>query len=378
MNNIPDLTPEDNPNVIGYDEYGCPIYTNEYMKEQMKKPVDYADIYNSIVTIKEKELKDKAFDAMLKGTISSLKEEKLSQKDIEMKNANFPEYKEPEIADYFKEKNEAIEKQNILLSKAKKTEISESHSVANKTELTESKETPKIEIPKKHNHENNVNARSDTRQEILKNAQELDEEYLALIDTVEIVTARLMLKLDPEANIKTVRSRLNRLVDQKKIKQKKPNKISGGQVCYHSNNYKPSALDRHNLWIASTMIWLFNNDFDAFSDKDILKNLELKNFRFNNGVLDYNFIPDIVGIKDNYTVAVEVEISRKTGKKKSKEFQDKIEAYVYSLRTGKFSEVQYYTDDNYIIKQFEKWKSHYKGDDRLNIYTVTDEELLII
>jgi hypothetical protein len=301
MNKIPDSTSKENPNIKGYDENGFPIYTDDYMKQQMKKPVDYADIYNDIVTVKEKEIKDESFDAMLEGTVKPTKEDKLSPK-------------------------------------------------------------------------NTANA----RKEILKNAQELDEEYLALIDTVEIVTARLMLKLDPEANIKTVRSRLNRLVDKKKIKQKKPNKITGGLVYFHSNNYKPSALDRHNLWIASTMIGLFNDDFDSFSDKDILKNPELNNYRFTNGVLNYNFIPDIVGIKDNLTVAVEVEISRKTGKQKSKEFQDKIEAYVYSLRTGKFSVVQYFTDDNYIIKQFEKWKKQYNGDHRLNIFTVTDEELLLI
>ena len=82
MNEIPDVTPKDNPNIKGYDEHGFPIYTDEYMKQQMKKPVDYADIYNSIVIIKEKELKDKTFDAMLEGTINFTKEEKLFQKDI--------------------------------------------------------------------------------------------------------------------------------------------------------------------------------------------------------------------------------------------------------------------------------------------------------
>jgi hypothetical protein len=209
----------------------------------------------------------------------------------------------------------------------------------------------------------------------IKVSKEKDEIYANVINSFGIVSWQMMNKIESSPPT-TIKSRLQRLVKKELIKKCK-------HGYYHSTDYKCSQNDRHNLWLSSMMITAHIDDYDYYSDTEILKK-KMNEYRFSRAIYKDDFIPDLIIIDDDYIEAYEIELHPKSKTKTvnnqsvtNEVVKNKIEAYKQCIIAGQFNKVYYYTDNNSVIKQVKHWINYFNCDDKIEIISSTDEELMI-
>ena len=194
-----------------------------------------------------------------------------------------------------------------------------------------------------------------TRNEMIENRRKKDEATLDFINEYRVASWKAIRFIADEPRT-TILSRLESLVYTKQIK-----KVDS---YYARKDYQSSSQNKHNLVIAGLCSEIiFNHNLDTIIDTDI-RSGGFDEWKFSSQLVLSNryFIPDIVILDKK--IAIEVELSRKSGKAKTKEFIDKINAY---RLTDKFQKVQYYTDSTSIIRQLEKIKVDTCIGDKLEI-----------
>lgn len=196
----------------------------------------------------------------------------------------------------------------------------------------------------------------------LENSKQIDKLYVDTINRVGIVSWQLCNKIHKSART-THLSRLQRLVKQGKIKKTK--------TFYHSNEYKSSRNDLHNLWISSVMLDLINKNVECLRDTEIMKDSKYKFSRF---AYDDNFVSDLVAIQNNKVEAYEIELTKKSN---NEQVKNKIDAYIYAIKNEIFTKVRYITDNTSVKKQIEYFLQYFDCDADIKVIMVSKEKMLI-